>query len=85
MLILAILVIGLFAGWLANLILGGGARPDNWGELLVAGLVGSFVGGAVLSLVTGHGFELHFTGVIGSVLGAVIVLAVLRFVRSRTA
>ena len=81
MLILTILLIGLAAGWIANLVLGGGTKPANWGELLVAGLVGSVVGGIVLSALFGDGLEIRLSGLIGSVLGAVIVLVIWRGVR----
>ena len=36
MILLAILLWGMLSGWLANLILGGSSRPDDWGPLLVA-------------------------------------------------
>jgi uncharacterized membrane protein YeaQ/YmgE (transglycosylase-associated protein family) len=75
-LVLAIIVLGMFAGWLANIVLGRGARPTNWGQLLVAGLVGSFVGGLLVSLLAGDGLELRPSGVIGSAVGAVVVLAI---------
>lgn len=81
--LLFILVWGLFAGWIANMILGGGARPADWGPLLGAGLGGSFVGGLLVSLLSGDGFSLRPSGLIGSVLGAVIVLAVLKVLRDR--
>ena len=75
MLLLGIIVWGFFAGWLAHLILGGRGRPAEWGPLLVAGLAGSFVGGLLGSLLAGDGLELKPSGIIGTVLGAVIVLA----------
>lgn len=84
MIILAILVIGMFAGWFANLVLGGGTRPGDWGEVLVAGVAGSLVGGLLLNLLTGNGLSLHFSGIIGSCLGAVVVLAIWRGVRARS-
>lgn len=59
-----------------HLILGGSARPESWGELLIAGLAGSFVGGLLLSLLAGDGLAIQPSGLIGSVAGAVIVLAV---------
>ncbi len=82
MLILFIIVLGMAAGWLAQLILG---RGTNWGEALVAGLVGSFVGGLLVSLISGDGLEIRATGLIGSVAGAVIVLAIWGAIRGRTA
>ncbi len=81
MLILAIIVFGMLAGWLANLLTGGSSRPADWGELLVAGIAGSFVGGLLVSLIAGDGIELRPSGLIGSVVGAVIVLVVWRKLR----
>ena len=75
MLILAILVFGLAAGWVAHLLVGHG-RP-NYGQLFVVGIVGSFVGGLVGSLLFGDGLDLRPSGLIGSILGATAVLALL--------
>jgi uncharacterized membrane protein YeaQ/YmgE (transglycosylase-associated protein family) len=75
MLLLGIIVWGLFAGWLAHLILGGRGRPADWGPLLVAGLAGSFVGGFLASLLAGDGLDLKPSGLIGTVVGAIVVLA----------
>jgi uncharacterized membrane protein YeaQ/YmgE (transglycosylase-associated protein family) len=44
-LILALVVFGFFVGWIAQLIVGRGGGPIDWTQSLVAGLVGSFVGG----------------------------------------
>lgn len=84
MLILAIIAGGAFVGWLANLVLGGSWQPADWGELLAAGLIGSFVGGTLLSLLFGDGFALRPSGIIGSVLGAVVVLVAWRAMRARS-
>jgi len=81
MLILFIIVFGMAAGWVAQLILG---RATNWGEALVAGLVGSFVGGLLASLLAGDGLEIRASGLIGSILGAVIVLAIWGALRDRS-
>lgn len=74
MILLAILLWGMFAGWVANMILGGGSRPADWGPLLVAGLAGSFVGGMLASLIAGDGLRLRPSGLIGTIVGAVVVL-----------
>jgi len=71
-LILGVLVLGLGAGWLAQIILGRGTAID--GRTLAAGLLGSLVGGLVASLVAGDGLALRPSGIIGSVLGAIVVL-----------
>ena len=87
MLILFMIAWGMICGWLAQLILGrtSGIRNTNWTEAIVAGLVGSFVGGLLISLLSGDGIELKPSGLVGSVLGAVIVLAIWQAVRGRSA
>lgn len=74
MLLLAIVVFGMFIGWLAQLVLGMGTRPNL--QSLVAGLVGSFVGGLLVSLLAGDGLRLRPSGLLGSFAGAVVVLLV---------
>jgi len=85
-LILFIIIWGMICGWLAQLILGraGGMRNTNWTEAIVAGLVGSLVGGLLISLISGDGLELRPSGIVGSVLGAVIVLAVWQAIRGKS-
>ena len=83
MLILAIIVFGLAIGWVAQLILGMGSKPS--GITLFAGLAGSFVGGLLISLVSGDGLALKPTGIIGSLIGAIVVLAIWGAVQKRTA
>lgn len=81
MLILALLVLGLAAGWAAHLLVGRG-KPD-WGRLFLVGIAGSFVGGLLGSLLFGDGLELRPSGLIGSIVGAVLVLLVLQAVSAR--
>ena len=73
MLFLGLLVWGLFAGWLAGLILKRHAM--DWPDMLLAGVIGSFIGGLLASVLSGDGFELRTSGLIGSIVGAVILLA----------
>jgi uncharacterized membrane protein YeaQ/YmgE (transglycosylase-associated protein family) len=73
-LILAVLAFGFIVGWLAQLVLGMGSKPD--GRTLVAGLVGSLVGGLIGSLLAGDGLALRPSGLLGSFVGAVVVLAI---------
>ena len=81
MTILFIIVFGMAAGWIAQMILGGGG---SWGEALGAGLVGSFVGGLLSSLIAGDGLSFSPSGIIGTIVGAVIVLAIWRAIRGRS-
>jgi uncharacterized membrane protein YeaQ/YmgE (transglycosylase-associated protein family) len=58
-------------GWVGQVILGMGTRFD--GRTLIAGLLGSFVGGLLASLIAGDGLHLRLSGLIGSIIGAIIV------------
>lgn len=82
MLIVAILVIGLSAGWAAHLLVGRG--QPNYGRLFLVGIAGSFVGGLVGSLLFGDGLALRPSGLVGSILGATLVLVVLNSVGAGT-
>ncbi len=79
--ILALVVIPLAAGYIANFVVGKGKGFEPW-ELFVAGIIGSFVGGLLFNLITGDGLELTITGLVGSTIGAIIVLAVWGWLRT---
>lgn len=83
-LLLAIVAFGLFAGAVAQLVLGTSLYGINWGEAIVAGLVGSFVGGMLLSILAGDGVRLRASGLIGSIVGAIVVSAAYRWYRTRS-
>lgn len=83
MLILGILLFGMLVGAGAQLIVGSDRRGIDWGSALVAGLLGSFVGGLLASLVAGDGLALRPSGLIGSLVGAIIVTVVWQAVSSR--
>jgi uncharacterized membrane protein YeaQ/YmgE (transglycosylase-associated protein family) len=74
-LIIGLILFGMLIGAGAQLLLGRSTRSIDWGMALVSGLVGSFVGGLLFSLVAGEGLELRPSGIIGSLIGAVIVTA----------
>ena len=74
------IIIGLIAGAIARWIMPG-PDPMGWLGTIVLGIVGSFVGGFVLNLVTGNGMELSPSGIIGSILGALLVLFIWRRMR----
>jgi uncharacterized membrane protein YeaQ/YmgE (transglycosylase-associated protein family) len=83
-LILGILGFGILVGWVAQFLLGLGGRRIDWGLAIVAGLAGSFVGGLLASLIAGDGLALRPSGLIGSIVGAVIVTAVVGAMRGRS-
>ena len=84
MLILGLILFGMLIGAGAQLILGRGGAGIDWTMAIVAGLVGSFVGGLLVSLLSGDGIELRASGIIGSLVGAVIVTAVWRYAAGRS-
>jgi uncharacterized membrane protein YeaQ/YmgE (transglycosylase-associated protein family) len=76
--LLVFLAIGLVAGWLASLVLGGGGLLRN----LIVGVIGSFVGGYVLSLA---GVQLPINNVwvssiVTATIGALLVIVVARVI-----
>lgn len=85
MLILGIIVFGMAIGWVAQLLVGQAqrGRQNDWWEALVAGLLGSFIGGLLVSLISGDGLDFRPSGVIGSIAGAVLVLLVWGAVRGK--
>lgn len=81
-LILALILIGMVAGGIAERVVYPEWKID-WTEAFIVGLAGSFLGGLVGSLIAGDGFALRPTPLIGSIIGAIILLAILKFVRGR--
>src|SRR4051794_26416892 len=75
MLILAIILFGMIIGAGAQLILGRSGGRIDWTMAIVAGLVGSFIGGLLISLLSGDGLDLRPSGIIGSLVGAIVVTA----------
>lgn len=83
MLIIGLILFGMLVGALAQLILGRKGKGIDWTMAIVAGLVGSFVGGLLASLIAGDGLAFRPSGVIGSIVGAIVVTAIWRWARTR--
>jgi len=76
--VLAWIIVGLLAGWLAHAILGG--RGGLFGNIAV-GLIGAIVGGAILNRI-GVMIQPDFLGnLISATIGAVIFLLIWRAIR----
>jgi uncharacterized membrane protein YeaQ/YmgE (transglycosylase-associated protein family) len=82
MIILAFVVIALVAGFIANWLVAGKRKYENW-ELFVVGIIGSFVGGLLGNLIDGGGLEIRISGLIGSTIGAIVVLLIYGPVRDQ--
>jgi uncharacterized membrane protein YeaQ/YmgE (transglycosylase-associated protein family) len=76
------LLIGLIAGFVARALVPG-PDPMGWLGTMVLGIVGSLVGGTLAALLFGGTLALSAAGIIGSIIGAIIVLLVWRQVGGR--
>ncbi len=75
--IIAWLILGLIAGWVASKLMGSGGYGII-GDIIV-GILGAFVGGWLASLLLGIDVTgLNFTRIAISIVGAVIVIAIYR-------
>jgi uncharacterized membrane protein YeaQ/YmgE (transglycosylase-associated protein family) len=78
-------VVGIIAGFLARLIVPGRDPMGFWATVLL-GVIGSFVGGFLGYVLFGKDLDegaLQASGVIGSIIGAIIVLLIYRAVSRR--
>ena len=80
--LLAWVAVGLIAGTVARVFVPTGRHLGCMGTI-VLGIVGSIVGGTLASVTRGDGIDLARSGLIGSILGAIVVLVVVRFVDSK--
>ena len=80
--IIAWLVVGLVAGWLAGMVMKGG----GYGVVgdVVIGLVGALVGGFVFTLITGGGTAGFWGSIAVAFVGAVILIAIVRALPGRS-
>ena len=80
--IVTLIVVGAIAGFLARAIVPG-RQHMGIGATILLGIVGSFVGGLLASLIFRQTLDLHPTGIIGSVIGAIIALVIYMKATSR--
>jgi uncharacterized membrane protein YeaQ/YmgE (transglycosylase-associated protein family) len=85
--IISMIVVGLIAGLIARAIMPG-ADPMGWIATILLGIVGSFVGGFLGAMLFGRsntGSVIEPTGIVGSIIGALIVLFIYRKMKARPA
>ena len=84
--LLSWIIFGLIAGAIARLLVpsGRGGRDLGCIGTVLLGVIGSLIGGTVASLIAGDGLSIQPSGLIGSFVGAVIVLVIWRAVDSRS-
>ncbi|HEX6425877.1 MAG TPA: GlsB/YeaQ/YmgE family stress response membrane protein [Acidimicrobiales bacterium] len=76
--IIMLIVIGIIAGYVARLLVPG-RDPMSFVQTAILGIVGSFIGGFLGYLLFGHDIDdgaLQASGIIGSIIGAVIALLI---------
>ncbi|MBW4062026.1 GlsB/YeaQ/YmgE family stress response membrane protein [Candidatus Saccharibacteria bacterium] len=75
------IVLGALAGWIASMITGTNARINGWMNVAV-GIVGAFIGGLVLRLFGVSTSGVSLASLLTAILGAVVLLAIVRAMRS---
>jgi uncharacterized membrane protein YeaQ/YmgE (transglycosylase-associated protein family) len=81
--IIVLVIVGLIVGAIARLLMPGRDPMGIFGTV-VLGIVGSFVGGFLQNLVEYHKMSVHSfhpVGLIGSIIGAWVLLLLLRLTR----
>jgi uncharacterized membrane protein YeaQ/YmgE (transglycosylase-associated protein family) len=75
--LLSWIIFGALAGWIASIIAGTNRRQGCIANIVI-GIVGAFVGGLLVGLATGDGFDLAFDlgSLVVAVMGALILLAI---------
>lgn len=73
-----LIIVGIIAGYVARLLVPG-RDPMSFVQTAILGIVGSFIGGFLGYVLFGHDFDdgaLQASGIIGSIIGAVIALLI---------
>lgn len=83
--IISWILFGALAGWIASLIAGTSSRQGCLTDILV-GVVGAFLGGLIMELVTGAGvhFAFNIRSMAVAVLGAIVLLVITGATRRRS-
>src|SRR3712207_2140583 len=76
--IIVLIVVGAIAGFIARAVVPG-KQSMSVGMTIVLGIIGSFVGNLLGSLLFDGEFRLGPSGIIGSIIGAIVVLLVYVF------
>jgi uncharacterized membrane protein YeaQ/YmgE (transglycosylase-associated protein family) len=82
--LIGFLLVGLIAGLIARFLMPGN-QPMGLLATMALGILGSFIGGLLTSLIGSHGhvLELRPAGIIGSTIGAFVILLAVGWSRPR--
>lgn len=76
--IIAWIIIGALAGWIASMVMGTNAQMGAAANIVV-GIVGALIGGALFGLLGGSGFTgFNLWSLFVAVIGAVMLLALIK-------
>ncbi|RIX31359.1 GlsB/YeaQ/YmgE family stress response membrane protein [Amnibacterium setariae] len=84
--IIAAIVVGLIAGFIARAVVPG-RQSMGIGATILLGIIGSFIGGFLGALIFGKDLQDGFfqpSGIIGSIIGAIIALLIWGAVKGRS-
>jgi len=85
---IALVVLGLLAGGIAKMVIGG-SNPSGWIVTFVLGIAGAFLGHFIASDVlhwgSGAGLGLNISSLLSAVVGAAILLVIYHFVQKAMA
>jgi uncharacterized membrane protein YeaQ/YmgE (transglycosylase-associated protein family) len=74
--IIELIVVGAIAGFIARAVIPG-KQAMSVGMTILLGIIGSLVGNLLGSLIfSPHKFEIGTSGIIGSIIGAIVVLGI---------
>ena len=82
--LIAFLILGLIAGFIARALVPG-PDPMGWVGTMVLGVVGSFVGGTLAALLFGGTLDISASGIVGSIIGSILALLIWRQMGGRRA
>jgi uncharacterized membrane protein YeaQ/YmgE (transglycosylase-associated protein family) len=90
--LIAWIIVGAVAGWIASMIMNTD-REMGLGANIIVGMIGSLVGGTIVTLLNTGRFDLFNTdfnnlnvaSILVSIIGAVVLLAIIKAFRSNSA
>lgn len=81
--ILAWIILGALAGWIASMIMGENAKMGAIANIVV-GVVGAFIGGFLISFFGGQGFTgFNLWSLIVAIIGAIVLLWIVNLFRRK--